>query len=108
MRSRKTRTRVYGRCQRERRLCCRFHADRGTPLLGGGCCCHSKLSYDTGLLRLLSVTGRCRLAVTSPTSSRIRKRLRTATSFQRTIAPRKRGTGPLYRWIGRKEADVVP
>src|SRR3954465_3288948 len=72
---------VYGRCQRDRRLCCRFHADRGTPLLGGCSCCHSKLSYDTGLLRLLSVTGRCRLAVTSPTSSRIRKRLRTATSF---------------------------
>src|SRR5436305_12522087 len=78
---------VYGRCHRDRRLCCRFHADRGTPLLGGCSCCHSKLSYGTGLLRLLSVTGRCRLVVTWPTSSRIRKRLRTATSFGTTAVP---------------------
>src|SRR5688572_28345290 len=79
MRSRKSRTIVYGRCQRDTRLCCRDQADRGTTLLGGCSCCHSKLSYGTGLLRLLSVPGRCRLVVTSPTSSRIRKRLRTAT-----------------------------
>ena len=82
-----------------RRLCCRVQAERGTPLLGGGSCCHSKLSYGTGLLRLLSVTGRCRLVVTSPTSSRIRKRLRTATSSwvrrvrRIPVAPR-RSVGP--------------
>src|SRR3954469_18796151 len=105
---------VYGRCQRDTRLCCRFQADRGTPLLGGGSCCHSKLSYGTGLLRLLSVTGRCRLAVTSPTPSRIRKRLRTATELEVGRYPasmlesrRIRGTGPLYRWIGRLGGDVV-
>jgi hypothetical protein len=60
---------VYGRCQRDTLRWERVHAERGTPLLGGSC--HSKLSYGTVSLRLLLVTGRWRLVVTSPTSSRI-------------------------------------
>src|SRR3954451_6947071 len=61
---------VYGRCQRDSRRCERVQADLGTPLLGGGSCCHSKPSYGMPL-RLLLVPGRWRLVVTSPTSSRI-------------------------------------
>src|SRR5687767_1409800 len=68
--SKMIRINVYGRCQRDSRRCERVQADLGTPLLGGGSCCHSKLSYGMPL-RLLLVPGRWRLVVTSPTSSRI-------------------------------------
>ena len=114
-RSSTSRTRTYGRCQRDRRRCWRVHADRGTPLLGG-CSCHSKLSYATGLLRLPVVAGRWRLVVTSPRSSTIAYRPPTF-GVPKNITHRHgvwltakatRGSGPLYRWNGPREVDVVP
>src|ERR1700754_2861138 len=64
---------MNGRCQRETRRRARAQADRGTPLGGGvGGTWISKLStWRTTPPRPLLVTGRSRLVVTSPTSSRV-------------------------------------
>src|SRR5690349_11563152 len=102
-RSSRIRIRVYGRCQRDSRRCERVQADLATPLLGGGSCCHSKLSYGMPL-RLLLVSGRWRLVVTSPTSSRITYR----PHREHYAPPRPRGLRRGRRSLARRARSMGP